>query len=421
MRIHFIGICGVSMKRLADICARRGYQVTGSDLALNGHDAQNVHGADMVVYTAAAENNVELLEARRLGIPVLSRAQMLDRVAKGFSRSVAIAGCHGKTTAVGFAGCAAAALNPEIHIGGDVDYDCRGGDDLFITEACEYRRSFLTLTPDVAAVLNVDLDHTDCYRNMAEVFDCFSAFTLNATRCALVNGDDPYCRRLAARNVVTFGLGNCDYRAEGVSTVYGRPCFTLCHDDDHIPMQLKVVGRHNVYNALCAVAAAHICGVPLLRAAEDAAAFSGVKRRFERLGQTNGAQIYTDYAHHPNEIAATVKTARDCGAKRVIVVFEPHTYSRTAALADRFADALSLADEVILTPIFAAREAPMQGVTSQNIWLQLEKNGKRAVCLDAYCAVNAYLYPRLQEGDFVLYTGAGTIDRAARSLLETYP
>lgn len=408
------------MQRLADICARRGYTVTGSDLHLDGHAAYNVHGADLVVYTAAAENNVELLEARRLGIPTLPRAQMLDRVANGYLRSIAIAGCHGKTTAVGYAGCAAAGLNPEIHIGGDVGYDCRGGNDLFITEACEYRRSFLELHPDIAAVLNVDLDHTDCYRNIDDAFDSFAAFAARATQCALLNGDDPYCRRMGMRNAVTFGCGDCDYRACGLTESQGYWSFVLCHDAERIPMRLRVPGRHNVYNALCAVACAHLSGVPLARAVADASEFSGVKRRFELLGTLEGARIYTDYAHHPNEIAATIATARSCGAKRVVVVFEPHTYSRTAALGDRFAQVLAAADEVVLAPIFPAREAPIVGVTTQNLWLALKNEGKQSVCLDTYCAINAYLRPRLQEGDFVLYTGAGSIDVAARSFLETY-
>lgn len=408
------------MRRLADICMRRGYEVTGSDLSLSGHAAMNVHGADLVVYTAAAENNIEVVEAKRLGLPLLGRAEMLDRVASDYPQSIAIAGCHGKTTAVGLAALAARSLAPEVHIGGDVSFDCRGKGGLFITEACEYRRSFLKLHPDIAAILNIDLDHTDCYKDIADVYEGFTEFALKARRCVLVNGDDPYCRMIRARNVVTFGLGDCDYRAADLSEYLGRYSFMLMHAGNEIHMSLQLPGRHNVYNALCAVAAAHEAGAALFDAARGAEEFAGVKRRFEQVGEIGGAQIYTDYAHHPKEIAAAVRTARSCGAKRVVMVFEPHTYSRTAALEREFTAALETADEIVLAPIFAAREAPIRGVTAQNLWLGLRNNGTESVCLDTYCAINSYVRESIREGDFVLYTGAGTIDAAARSFVHTY-
>lgn len=409
------------MRRLADLCARRGYTVTGSDIALCGHNPCNVLGADLVVYTAAAEQNVERIEAERLGIPTMTRAELLGAVCNGFSRTIAIAGAHGKTTAVGFTGKATAAYRPEVHIGGDVAYDCCGGNELFVVEACEFKRSFLQLHPTVAAVLNIDLDHTDCYRDVGQVFDAFSTFTARATDRVVVNADDPYCAQLPAKTKVTFGLGDADYRAAAVMLENGRPSFILCHNAERIPMRLNTPGKHNVYNALCAVACAHVVGVPLWQAAADACAFTGVKRRFEKVGELNGAEIYTDYAHHPHELAATVATARACGAKRVVAVFEPHTFTRTAALKDGFVDALSAADEVLLLPIYPARECPIRGVTSLLLWPDLRARGVDASCFDTYCMANAYLAAHVREGDFVLYLGAGTVDRAALLLLQEHP
>lgn len=413
MRVHFIGINGVSMRRLADICRRRGDRVTGSDLTLNGHEAENVRGADLVVYTGAiAEDNPEIAEAKRLHIPLISRARMLGAVAASYPLSVGIAGCHGKTTATALTGYALRARDPEVHVGGDCEFPA--GTGLFVTEACEYKRSFLELKPDVAVILNIGLDHTDCYRDIDDIFAAYRTFALSAgTR--IVNGDDAYCRWIP--HAVTFGLGEgCRYRAVNVFDGDGLAFDLLTDGCRRLSARLPLAGQHNVYNALAAFAVADVAGVDLRQALCDMQIFPGVKRRFERVGEMAGAAVYTDYAHHPTEITAALASARKRTAGRVIAVFEPHTYTRTQTFAAQFADALSAADAVVLAPIFAAREAPLPGVCSQSIWLGL-KNRTPSACFDTYCDVNAYVRASVRPGDTVIYLGAGTINQAAESLV----
>lgn len=413
MKIHFVGIRGVSMSRLADICRRRGDTVTGSDLAAGGHRAENVHGADLVVYTgAAAADNPELAEARRLHIPTIERARMLADIAASYPLSIAISGCHGKTTATALTGCALAVRSPEVHVGGGCDFPPGAG--VFVTEACEYRRSFLALRPDIAVVLNVGLDHTDCYRDIDEIFDAYRTFALSAgTR--IVNGDDAYCR--AIPGAVTFGTGeNCDYRAVNVTS--GRELsFDLLRGGRRIlSARLPLVGKHNAYNALAAFAAADAAGAKPAEALIGMQTFTGVKRRFERVGEAAGAAVYTDYAHHPTEIEAALTAARALCRGRIIAVFEPHTYTRTAAFAAQFAEALCAADSIVLAPVYAARETPIAGVCAQSIWLELRRRHRPAAVFDTYCEINRYVTDIVRQGDLVLYLGAGSIDKAARDI-----
>lgn len=401
------------MSRLAELCRRRGDIVTGSDILTGGHCADNVRGADLVVYTgAAADDNPELAEARRLGIPTVSRAKMLSSLASEYPKCAGIAGCHGKTTATALTGFAISSLGPEVHMGGGCDFP--HGSGVFVTEACEYKRSFLELKPDIAVVLNVGLDHTDCYADIGEIFDAYRAFALSAP-LRIVNGDDAYCRCI--EGAATFGRGeNCAYRAVNVCCGRDLSFDLIVRGRYETAALLPLRGGHNVYNALAAVAVADALGVPPVRACLDMKAFKGVDRRFEYVGNLRGAEVYTDYAHHPDEIKASLETARSICRGKVIAVFEPHTYTRTASFADGFATALCLADEVVLAPIYAAREKPVTGVCSQSIWLKMRERCRNAVCLPTYCEINAYVRSGAGEGDLVIYLGAGTINRAAAQL-----
>ena len=415
MNIHFIGIRGVSMARLADFCRRSGASVSGSDKTLSGHSADNVRGADLVVYTGAVgADNPERAEAARLHIPTLSRAELLGRIAAEFPCSVGVAGCHGKTTTTALIGHALTPPAPEVHVGGDCAFPAGSG--IFVTEACEYQRSFLQLKPSIAVVLNVALDHTDCYRDIDDAYAAFYAFAASAGK-RIVNGDDRYCRMLP--DAVTFGLNErCTYRAADVRTRGGLSFDLLVRGRYVLTARLPLVGRHNVYNALAAFAVADTLGVPPARALLGMCAFHGVGRRFERVGTACGAAVYTDYAHHPDEIAATIAAAREQTDGRLIAVFEPHTYTRTQAFLSGFVDVLAAADEVALAPVYAAREEPIPGVCSSAIGLGLQRRGCRAAVFDTYCALNDYVRSIARPNDLILYLGAGSIDTAAQNLCE---
>lgn len=426
MKIHFVGCNGVSMRELMQLEKDRRNTVTGSDSSLEGHAAEKVHGADLVVYTCAVgEDNVELKEARRLGIPTIERAELLGQLAATYSSVVAIAGAHGKTTATGMTAAAMRSYMPTVHIGGDMNPlngECKArARDCFITEACEYRRAFLRLKPDIGAVLNVDLDHTDYYRDFDDIRSAYVEFV---SRCAviLVNSDDRGSMYLNnGGQKYTFGLNGLAYfRGENLKVEEGNAySFDLKIGGSaacrvHCPQP----GFHNVYNALCAVSAAVLGGVPAREAAENLRSFRGVKRRFERVGSLCGATVVSDYAHHPREIRATLLNAAKCTQGKVYALFQPHTFTRTQSLEGDFVRALGNADEVALLPIFPARESPLEGVTSHNIVLALQRKNVRAVYLDTFCGALSYLRRRVCKGDIVLFLGAGDIDALARSCVD---
>lgn len=401
-------------------------EVTGSDMNLCGHKAENVHGAQLVVYTCAVgEDNVELQEARRLNIPTIERAELLGQLSATFGNVTAIAGAHGKTTATAMTAAAMSSLFPTVHIGGDLNPLPESRCDRlvqrkehFITEACEYRRAFTKLKPRVGAVLNVDLDHTDYYRDLDDVISAYDEF---AKKCEilLVNSDDRASMYLNnGGKKYTFGLNALAYfKGENLR----------CESGNSYSFDLKIGGAracrvhscqpgfHNVYNALCAVSAAILNGVAPMRAARSLKEYRGVKRRFERVGLLCGASVISDYAHHPKEIRATLANAKKCAKGKVFAVFQPHTYSRTQSLQNEFARALKEADDVVLMPIFPARERPIAGVTSHNIVLRLMKDGKKAAYIDTFCDVLKYLKCRVTDKDMVIFLGAGDIDKLARS------
>lgn len=406
------------MRTLKQITARFGHATSGSDQSAGGHDEKNVSGADLVVFSGAVcADNPELAAARRLGIPTIERSEYLAAIAASFGCVIAIAGSHGKTTATALTAAATECLNPTVHIGGE--YTGGDGNEYFITEACEFRRSFLALAPDVGVILNADFDHTDCYGSEEEATAAFVAFGLGCRKLC-VCGDDP---RLAAlydhRDSITFGLGeNCDVRAVGLcaddENCYSFSLFYLGVNMGRI--DLNLVGRHNVYNALAAATVALGEGVSMREIARAFAEFKGVKRRAETLGVVRGARIIADYAHHPTEIRALIAALGRRG--RLIIVFEPHTYSRTRDLFDRFATCFDGADEVVFLPVFAAREKTGE-VTSVDLYNEVRKF-MPARYFGSYRDAENYLAGEICEGDTVVFAGAGPIYSAAVGFVGNY-
>lgn len=397
------------MRTLRTITARLGHETSGSDLTTGGHDPNNVKGANLVVFTGAiSADNPELSAARENGVPTIERSEYLAAIAASFGRVIAIAGSHGKTTATALTAAATACLNPTVHIGGE--YAGGDGNEYFITEACEFRRSFLMLAPDVGVILNADLDHTDCYKTEAEAVEAFLAFGRRCRKLC-VNGDDP---RLGIDHPdkITFGLGeNCDVRAVGLcADGENRYSFSLfCLGVNMGRLDLSLVGRHNVYNALAAASVALGEGVSMSEIARAFVGFKGVARRMETLGYVRGARVIADYAHHPTEIRALIASLRP--RARLIVVFEPHTYSRTRDLFDKFATCFRGADEVVFLPVFAAREKTGE-VTSVDLYNAVSKI-MPARYFGSYAEVENYLFGEVGEGDIVVFAGAGTIYSAA--------
>lgn len=398
------------MRTLRTITARLGHETSGSDLTTGGHDPNNVKGANLVVFTGAiSADNPELSAARENGVPTIERSEYLAAIAASFGRVIAIAGSHGKTTATALTAAATACLNPTVHIGGE--YAGGGnGNEYFITEACEFRRSFLMLAPDVGVILNADLDHTDCYKTEAEAVEAFLAFGRRCRKLC-VNGDDP---RLGIDHPdkITFGLGeNCDVRAVGLcADGENRYSFSLfCLGVNMGRLDLSLVGRHNVYNALAAASVALGEGVSMSEIARAFVGFKGVARRMETLGYVRGARVIADYAHHPTEIRALIAALRP--RARLIVVFEPHTYSRTRDLFDKFATCFRGADEVVFLPVFAAREKTGE-VTSVDLYNAVSKI-MPARYFGSYAEAENYLSGEIGEGDIVVFAGAGTIYSAA--------
>ena len=402
------------MRTLRTITARLGHETSGSDLTTGGHDPNNVKGANLVVFTGAiSADNPELSAARESGVPTIERSEYLAAIAASFGRVIAIAGSHGKTTATALTAAATACLNPTVHIGGE--YAGGDGNEYFITEACEFRRSFLMLAPDVGVILNADLDHTDCYKTEAEAVEAFLAFGRRCRKLC-VNGDDP---RLGIDHPdkITFGLGeNCDVRAVGLcADGENRYSFSLfCLGVNMGRLELSLVGRHNVYNALAAASVALGEGVSMSEIARAFVGFKGVARRMETLGYVRGARVIADYAHHPTEIRALIASLRP--RARLIVVFEPHTYSRTRDLFDKFATCFRGADEVVFLPVFAAREKTGE-VTSVDLYNAVSKI-MPARYFGSYAEAENYLFGEVGEGDIVVFAGAGTIYSAAADFVK---
>lgn len=448
-RIHFIGIGGIGMSALARILQRWGYTVSGSDaqpsaltatLATEGltvyagHRAEQVAGADLVIYSAAVrDENPELAAARAAGIPSLKRAALLGLIANA-RVGLAVAGSHGKSTTSAMLAkiCADAGRDPTFLIGAialDFATNARaGGGELVVVEADEYDRSFLALTPRVAIVTTIEHDHPDTYPTIAELEAAFLTFARQVASdgALILAADDDGCRRLRARlgpagpspTVVTYGRAmDADWRLarrDGVEWVWRG-------DQPVTPLALRVPGEHNRLNALAALVAAARVGIAPEVAAASLATFNGTGRRFELKGEARGLTVVDDYAHHPTELVATLRAARERFPGRPLwVVFQPHTYSRTRLLLGEFAEALRLADRVVLLDIYAARERDTLGISAADLAALLPPGVLRAATPeDAATALLArWRAGELPAGAVVLTLGAGDVWRVGERLLD---
>lgn len=445
--VYFIGIGGISMSGLAEILLDRGFQVAGSDRQKSelteklknqgakiyySQVASNIkkEEIDLVVYTAAIhEDHPELAKVRELDIPALTRAQLLGEIMQNYDNSIAISGTHGKTTTTSMVTqiYLAAKENPTISVGGMLD--CIGGNfhlgnnGTFITEACEYTNSFLSFYPTVEAVLNIEADHLDFFKDLEDIRHSFRLFMekLSQKDTLVINGGIDRLEEITKgleSHIVTFGEG-CDYHAKDV-TYDALACahFTLCTPKNgEIAIELKVPGKHNLLNALAASAVCLEKGLSIQAVKEGLEAFVGTHRRFEKKGTLKGITIIDDYAHHPQEIEATLSAAMACKHNKVWCVFQPHTYTRTKALLDDFAKALSMADEVVLAPIYAARETDTLGISSKDVAVRIEKLGTNVHTFDSFDEIENFLLENCVEGDLLITMGAGDIVKVGESLL----
>lgn len=446
--IHFIGIGGISMSGLAEILMKEGFTVSGSDAhetsltdqleadgarIYYGQRAENIRdGLDVVVYTAAVHpDNPEYQEVMRRGIPMLSRAELLGQMMKNYRHALAVAGTHGKTTTTSMITeiLLAAELDPTISVGGilhSIGGNIRvGGQELFVTEACEYTNSFLSFFPTMEVILNVEEDHMDFFKDLADIRRSFRLFAekLGPEGLLVISSDIPdyeeLCRDLPCRVVTVGRSGDSDYSAADIVwDQWGRPAFTLMKKGQPAGrLRLGVPGEHNISNALAAVAAAEALEVPVKAVEEGLAGFTGTERRFEKKGEIGGVTVIDDYAHHPREIAATLKTAAACPHKQVWCVFQPHTYSRTRAFLEEFAKALCLADQVILADIYPARETDTLGVSSRDIAERIREMGGNVHYFPSFDEIETFILENCSTGDLLITMGAGDIVKVGERLL----
>jgi UDP-N-acetylmuramate--alanine ligase len=452
-RIHFVGIGGIGMSGIAEVLLNLGYMISGSDLkssavtqrltglgaiTFEGHSAENVHGAEVVVTSSAiAEENLEVAEARRLHIPVIQRAEMLAELMR-LKYGIAIAGMHGKTTTTSMVAAvlAAGGLDPTVVVGGRVDAmgsNARlGKSQYLVAEADESDRSFLKLSPILSVVTNIDREHMDCYRNMRDVKETFLEFMDRVPFYGMIVAcnDDPMLRKLlpqVQRRVMTYGTrrGSDFLIKPGVVEPQPGEHRPLSHfrvsyrGKDLGAFTLHVPGIHNILNATAAIAV----GVGLDLSAESIRgaleSFRGVDRRFQLRGKVAGVSVIDDYGHHPTEIRATLAAARQCGFRKIHVIFQPHRYTRTKELVDEFAGAFADADSLAVLDIYAAGEKPIEGITGEAFAAKIKEAGHRDVSYTAtFADAVAGVADKAGQGDMILTLGAGSVSQLGPMILE---
>ncbi len=447
--VHFVGIGGISMSGLAEILLHKGYTVTGSDLKdshiINrlkdkgarifiGHQPSNIQGADMVVHTAAVkEDNPEIREAKNNNIPIMDRATLLGQIMETFPYSIGVSGCHGKTTTTSMLSVIMdhAKLDPTILVGGEVDAiggNVRtGSSPYFITEACEYVESFLHFKPYIAIILNIDSDHLDYYRDIEHIYQAFLKFARLVPDHGYVIGcsDDPLVAKLMGEiscNTVSFSIENEGYwKAYDIDyNINGTTTFRVSRGDEHIgEIVLGTAGKHNVYNSLAALAAAHVLSIPFDISRDALINFKGTHRRLEFKGKLGDVTILDDYAHHPTEIKATLEAVKNYPHNRIWCVFQPHTYTRTHKLFEDFVHAFEKADRVIITDIYAAREKDTGLIHSRDLVKSISQTGQICTYMETFEQVADYLRKNTSPGDIVITMGAGDIYKVGDMLLDS--
>lgn len=440
--IHMIGIGGTSMSGIATILKKWGFYVTGSDAnkselvdkliennipVIIGHDLENIKRANLVVYSAAIpEDDVEMLEAKRLGIQTMERSTFLGLITKAYKNTICVSGTHGKTTTTSMLSVCflEAKKDPTIQVGAilkQIGGNYRvGNSDCFILESCEYVESFLKFHPRTEVILNIDNDHLDYFKDLDHIKNAFVKFVklLPEEGLLVVNADDENCASLyknTTAKIVTFGINNekCNFVARNISyDNNGFPLFDVYRNNTfYKSIKLSVPGLHNVYNALACIATCHEYGIEKETIKTALAKYTGAHRRFELVGETNGAYVYDDYGHHPTEIKAVYDAMKKKKYNRSWVVFQPHTYSRTKNLLADFAQVLSGFDNIIITDIYAAREKNTLGISSTDLVNQININriGKKAIYMSDFNEIAKYIRDRVMPNDIVLTIGAGTV------------
>ncbi len=436
--IHLVGIGGVSMRPLGLVLQGMGMLVTGSDMNSSvstdeliangihvaiGHREENVLGADCIIRTAAAHNdNPEIAAARTFGIPVFERAQAWGVIMQAYQNAVCISGTHGKTTTTSMVThiLMQTDMDPTVMIGGYLPL-LRAGHrvgkgNTIVLESCEYCDSFLNFFPTLAVVLNVEADHLDYFKDLADVQKSFRKFAQLSTGGVLSNGDDPHTvQAMEGVDHITFGLKESNtVHAENICPDW-RHLDVVCDGAFYCHLDLKVLGRHNALNALAAAGTAWMLGIPGEAAALGLATFSGAERRMQHKGKYHDADVYDDYAHHPDELAATIEAVRSMEPSRLIIAFQPHTYTRTKALFDDFIRELKKADVTVVAEIYAARERNTSGISSRDLVDRIPG----AIYCKTLQEVTAHLQTIAQPGDVILTVGAGDIFRAGEALLKS--
>lgn len=450
INIHFIGIGGISMSGLAEILITRGFKVQGSDAkesALTNHlanlgckifysqVANNItDDIDLVVYTAAIkDSNAELMAAREKNIPTMTRAKLLGQIMANYKNAINISGTHGKTTTTSMVSeiFLAANTDPTISLGGilnTIGGNIRvGKSETFITEACEYTNSFLSFNPTITIILNVKADHLDFFKDLDDIRHSFKEFAkmLPSDGMLIINSDiensEYFYDGIACKNIITFGSDATKSKyAPSNITFDDKACcsYDLVVDGevtDHIT--LSVPGIHNVYNSLSAIALALSLDLPMDKIKAGLLHFKGTDRRFEYKGDYNGVTVIDDYAHHPDEIIATLNATKNYPHKSVWCVFQPHTYTRTKALFDDFAKALSITDHVVLADIYAARETDTLGVSSKDLCDAIKELGTDAYYFGSFEEIEEFLKSHCINGDLLITMGAGNVVKIGEDIL----
>lgn len=448
-KIHFVGIGGIGMSGIAEILLNQGFEISGSDLNENentdylrlkgvnitiGHFPENIIGKEVVVYSSAVnpEDNPEIIEARKQGIPVIRRAEMLAEATR-LNYCVAIAGTHGKTTTTSMIGLILikAGFDPTVIVGGRLkDFggtNARlGNGDWTVVEADEFDRSFLQLLPSIAVINNIEPEHLDIYDGIDDLKKTFLQFANKVPFYGFValGTDNPNVKEILSginKKIVTYGLSrNNDYYAKDIELKNNLSKFTLIKNSVNLgDITLNVPGYHNVKNALAAISVASEMGVDFTIIKDALKEFNGVLRRFDIEGEINGIMIVDDYAHHPTEIQSTLDAARKGWDRRIVAVFQPHTYTRTREFYKEFAQSFDEADVLIITDVYAARENPIDGITGEIIAQQAQAYGHRNVhYIPEFDKIVEFLSSELQEGDMLITIGAGNVFKIGRMMME---
>ena len=446
-RVHFIGICGISMSGLAMTLRRRGHIVTGTDLfggamaddlaacgisVIINHDTSNLpQDTDLVIYTSAVSKvNPELLQAEALGVPAIERAVLVGLLMNEYLRPICVSGTHGKTTTTAMISqiLISAGLDPTINVGGILpsiksNYLVGRGEH-FVAEACEYQDSFLHFKPHIGVVLNIEVDHLDYFRDLEHIEESFAGFVSNIVSggALIANEAMPSFGYISKHcsNIVGYGTPSSRYSARAQDFLRGGlASFELVIDgESRGVVNLKIPGEHNVSNALAAIAACHTDGVSLEDCIRGIETFSGTKRRFERKGNLpNGTSLIDDYAHHPTEIRATLSAARNVSSGRIVVIFQPHTFTRTQLLMEDLSTAFEQADEVGIVDIYPAREVDKGVVHSKDLVENIARTGKPARYLSSFEDIEKFVNQTCIHSDILITMGAGDVNKFGEAMI----